>query len=74
MDTNRETLRGGRGPPLELIKAFHMGTKVPHPLCKPRVVGVSVVGRDHGAAQVKGALNGRVKLGDKAVELLGSHG
>ena len=57
-----------------MVEALNMGTEVPHPLCKPQVVGVSVVGRDLGAAQVKGALNRRVELGHQAIEFLGSHG
>ena len=67
-------IAGGRGSSLQLVEALNMGPEVPHPLCKPWIVGVSVVGRDPGAAQVKGALNCRIKFGDKAIRFFGSHG
>ena len=40
---------GGRGPFLELIEALDAEAEVPHPLTEPRVVGISVVGRDSRA-------------------------
>ena len=65
---------GGRGPSLELTEAFDAGAEVPHPLSEPRVVGISMVGRDCRATQVEGILNRGVELGNKTVELLGGHG
>ena len=65
---------GGMGSSLELIKALNGGAEIPHPLGEPWIVGVSEVGRDLRAAQVKGVLNRRVELGYKMIEFLGSHG
>ena len=55
---------------MKLIKVLNVGAEVPHPLGEPWIVGVSVVGRDLRAAQVKGVLNRRVEPGFKAIELL----
>ena len=65
---------GGRGPFLKLIEALNAGAEVPHPLRIPRVLWVSVVCRDLGAAHIKGILNRRVQLGHKSIQLFGSHG
>ena len=58
---------------MELVEAFDSCAEVPHPLGKPLVVGISVVGGSCRAAPIEGTLDRAVELGDQAVKLLGGH-
>ena len=66
-------IEGSRASPLELVKAFNACAEVPHPLSKPRVMGVPVVCRSCRAAPVEGTLDRGVELEDELVELLSGH-
>ena len=72
METKRD-IAGGGASSLKLVEAFYSCAEVPHPLSKPRVMGISVVCRSCKAAPVEGTLDRGVELRDESVEFLGGH-